>query len=510
MPEQNSDLPRRLACIELPSFALQLLLRRPGQDLQVPWSVVNREDASGEVCAVNRAAWAAGVRPGMRVSAAMSLCSGLRTGVVPAEELTTVTAQLQEGLRTFSPYVQGHGRRPGVFWLDASGLNRLFGGARSWAIRLTLWLQQQGWRATIVVGFSRFATHAIACRGGGPWLLDSPADEARALGLVPLERLGLPLVQLELMRDLGLSTLGDLALMSGAEVRRRFGAEVLAIWQQATRSDEVPVQDDAPLPPVACRLDDLDERRPDVMRLLWLVEQQLDALLRALDDRGQHASALQITLHMDNRTTQDASVRMAQPTLSRAVILDLVRLRLEAVHLTSGVQAMHLQLDGTETLRQQAQLWNAAAGQGGGTIRRDLDAAARAMARIAAEFGSESVGVMEQHEGHLPEAQVRFKPVTHVHAPHPSREPTLSLVRRILAAPVSLPHRGGHEPDGWLVAGMDAGPVVYCAGPYVISGGWWQREVHRDYYYAETRRGDLLWIYYDRRQRAWFQHGVVH
>jgi protein ImuB len=44
----------------------------------------------------------------------------------------------------------------------------------------------------------------------------------------------------------------------------------------------------------------------------------------------------------------------------------------------------------------------------------------------------------------------------------------------------------------------------------VISGGWWQREVHRDYYYAETRRGDLLWIYYDRRQRAWFQHGVVH
>ena len=186
MPEWSSEIPRRLACIELPSFALQLLLRRPGQDRQVPWSVVNREDAGGEVDAVNRAAWAAGVRPGMRVSAAMSLCSGLRTGVVSAEERVAVTTQLQEGLRTFSPYVQGHGRRPGVFWLDASGLNRLFGGARSWTVRLTLWLQQQGWRATIVVGFSRFATHAIACRGGGPWLLDSPAEEARALGLVPL------------------------------------------------------------------------------------------------------------------------------------------------------------------------------------------------------------------------------------------------------------------------------------------------------------------------------------
>lgn len=509
MPEWSSDIPNRLACVELPSFALQLLLRRPGQDLQVPWAVVNREEANGEVRAVNRAAWAAGVRPGMRVAAAMSLCSGLRTGVVSAEELGAVTTQLQEGLRTFSPHVQGHGSRPGVFWLDASGLNRLFGGARSWAVRLALWLQQQGWRATIVVGFSRFATHAIACRGGGPWLLDSPADEARALGLVPLERLGLPVAQMELMRDLGLNTLGDLALMNGIEVRRRFGTEVLAIWQQATREDVVPVQDEAPLPPVECLLDDLDERRPDAARLLWLVEQQLDALLHQLDDRGQYATVLHIVLRMDNRTTMDASVRMAQPTSSRAVILDLVRLRFEALQLTSGVQAMNLQLDGTETARQQAQLWSPATVQGGGMIRRDLDAAARAMARIAAEFGSESVGVMERHEGHLPEAQVRFQPVTHVEAPHPSRAPAVSLIRRMLPAPTALPHRGGHEPDGWLVAGMEAGPVVHSVGPYVVSGGWWQREVHRDYYFAETRRGDLLWIFYDRRLRSWFQHGMV-
>ena len=46
-------------------------------------------------------------------------------------------------------------------------------------------------------------------------------------------------------------------------------------------------------------------------------------------------------------------------------------------------------------------------------------------------------------------------------------------------------------------------------GPYVISGGWWRREIHRAYHYAETREGELLWVFYDRVQQAWFIHGRV-
>ena len=31
----------------------------------------------------------------------------------------------------------------------------------------------------------------------------------------------------------------------------------------------------------------------------------------------------------------------------------------------------------------------------------------------------------------------------------------------------------------------------------------------RDYYFVETRRGEVLWVYYDRRRRGWFLHGRV-
>ena len=82
------------------------------------------------------------------------------------------------------------------------------------------------------------------------------------------------------------------------------------------------------------------------------------------------------------------------------------------------------------------------------------------------------------------------------------------------SAPKSAPQRlaGGpyhsHE-DGWLVLGPKYGSIDKLTGPYVFSGGWWNREIQREYYYAETRRGDFLWLYYDRIRRRWFLQGAI-
>ena len=40
---------------------------------------------------------------------------------------------------------------------------------------------------------------------------------------------------------------------------------------------------------------------------------------------------------------------------------------------------------------------------------------------------------------------------------------------------VPLPPRPRHEPDGWMLRGLKQGPVVRVLGPYVVSGGWWNR-----------------------------------
>lgn len=50
-----------------------------------------------------------------------------------------------------------------------------------------------------------------------------------------------------------------------------------------------------------------------------------------------------------------------------------------------------------------------------------------------------------------------------------------------------------------------------CAGPYVISGGWWGAGAgtHREYHFVRTGEGPWLWVYYDARRRGWFLHGKV-
>jgi protein ImuB len=53
------------------------------------------------------------------------------------------------------------------------------------------------------------------------------------------------------------------------------------------------------------------------------------------------------------------------------------------------------------------------------------------------------------------------------------------------------------------------GRVENMAGPYIVSGGWWNRELHREYHYASTENGEILWVYYDRQRRRWFLAGRV-
>jgi protein ImuB len=81
-------------------------------------------------------------------------------------------------------------------------------------------------------------------------------------------------------------------------------------------------------------------------------------------------------------------------------------------------------------------------------------------------------------------------------------------VRRITAHPVPLTDRP-HDRDGWLLGGLDAGPVEKFQGPYLLSGGWWRSQIERDYYFAELRSGLLLWVFYDRRRRRWLMQGKV-
>ena len=91
---------------------------------------------------------------------------------------------------------------------------------------------------------------------------------------------------------------------------------------------------------------------------------------------------------------------------------------------------------------------------------------------------------------HLPEARFAWEPVERLTPPRPAPPPGTErpLVRRL------------HAPAEPLSDGADPPAAArVLAGPFFVSGGWWEREVSREYHFAEGRAGELLWIYYDRR-----------
>jgi protein ImuB len=79
-------------------------------------------------------------------------------------------------------------------------------------------------------------------------------------------------------------------------------------------------------------------------------------------------------------------------------------------------------------------------------------------------------------------------------------------VRSLLAVPLSLPDPPRHEAEAWLGR---KGAIETMFGPARVATSWWATSAERDYYFVETRTGEILWIFYDRVRRSWFLHGRV-
>jgi len=478
----------RTACVDLPALPLQLLLREHPAWRERPAAVVDRDHPQGSLLWVNERARRFRVLPGMRYAAALSLTSELCAAEVPAERIERAVARVARRLRRFTPDVEPAEDDPGSFWLDATGLERLFPSLRDWAGLIRSDLRQQGFEASIVVGFSKFGSYALARSRRTLSILQTPADERAAARRVPLDRLALETDARDTLGRLGIDTVGGFMDLPVEGVAKRFGERAHRLHRLARGTLQLPLQPQRPLPPAVRHLD-FDDVETSIPRLIHAVERELDPLLKTLVDRGHALARIHLGLHFERLPQHVERVRPAAPTLDAKQLIELVRLRLESVRkLPDGVTALTLAADSLPAGEDQLRLFE-------GRPKRDPQAANRALARL--------------RDGHLPEARFAWERSAGVTTAKPRGGEGNVLVRRLFGRPQPLPSRARHEPDGWMLRGLQQGPVIRTQGPYVVSGGWWQRPVHREYHFVETQKGELLWIFYDRVRRSWYLHGRV-
>jgi protein ImuB len=437
----------------------------------------------------------------MRFGSALSLARDLRAAVVPRTEIERAVARLASRMRRFTPHVEPSVEEPGVFWLDAKGLERLHDSLRSWATLVRSDLEAAGFRATVVVGFGRFGSYALARAKRGVLVLRNRTDERAAARRVPLERLAVEPATRDALHKLGIGTVGQLVDLPVGGVSKRFGPELLRLHRLATGDLRVPLQPERPEPPAMRRVV-LGHAETNVERLIHAIEEPVHTLLDVVGKRGRALSELRIGFRFERMGDHIEKIRPASATLNAKRLIELVRLRLRAVRkLPDGVEEVVLFARETEATRRQSQLL--------ARKKRDLEAANRGLARVRAQLGDGAVVRARLREGHLPEGSFTWEGVDALEEARPRNVAVGRLVRRIHARPVPLPPRPRQEPDGWMLRGLDQGPVVRVMGPYVVSGGWWNRTVHREYHFAETRTGELLWVFYDRPRRRWYLHGRV-
>ncbi len=513
-----------LACVIIPSLPLQIFAAKDPEVRARPAVIVEAERPQAEVLWTNRKARLIGILPGMRYGSALAVHGELRAGVISPAEVQGAVDALVKALHQESPRVEANTQEPGVFWLDMKGLSGIFGSMSRWAQGVRSHLQALGWESSVALGWQRMAVYAIARHFRGIRIATTRQQEQQLLGRVQFNSLGNAMGSLKgiqaALAHLGIETIADFLALQPDALRERHGAEALQVWRHLNGDIAESLRNVEELAPPSAFLD-LEPPDDQADRLSFVARQLLVQLLRQVAIRNQAVAELLLELKLEHyhgidsvdtnadtaqfsRVAQVLSERLqpAEPTLQEALLVDLLRLRIENIRLTAKVESVRLTLHTVAAQAWQLRLWQLSG-------RRDLQSATLALTRMRAAFGDKSIVYAELRSAHLPEASYCWQPLERMVAAQSSgpASPPL-LVRRVHKVKLLQAHLRS-EPDGRMLHDGQLGRSLRQWGPFRLTGGWWFREIRREYHMVEAEAGDLLWVYWDVVRRQWYQQGAV-
>ena len=299
------------------------ILLDPPLPVQAAWQAVpaTREAPlavsapGGPVLAACPQAMACGVAAGQSAAQARLRCPDLHVAPPDREVASLLWETLLHVLADVSPLVEAADGASGLAYLDACGLDLLWGDGAAVARRALRILVAHGLVARAGVGPTRTVALALARRmaDDGPRLL-SRADAPPFLRALPLHdpALGLPPATVAALADLGLRRAGDLADLPRDVLALRVDAPVLAVRERATRLDDPPLRPWEPpeIIEVAYRP---DGGLADRMMLERLLGELAGGLAARLAGRGRTARTLTLALSCDDGAVLVRHARYAPP-----------------------------------------------------------------------------------------------------------------------------------------------------------------------------------------------------
>ncbi len=459
-----------------------------------------------EVC--NAAARAEGVRRGQRRRDAQARCP----------ELVLLAANPERDARYFEPVLATVEElrpgvspiRPGLMAVPAPG--RYFGGESHAAALVAQHLVDAGiWDCRFGVADDLFTAEQAARRAMvQDCVVVGQGTSATFLQKLPVQVLaditdggaeGRELA--DLLRRLGLLTLGDFARLSPGEVSNRFGAFGLSVWQRANGSVPTKLGSRTPPPELACEIG-FEPPLESAEAVCFSVRTTAEGFVRGLAERQLVAIAVRIEAEADGVVTSARTWLHPRCFTSRDLV-DRVHWQLQAGLPSSGLRSR--QDAGSvrapiERVRFLPETVEPAADHADGLWGGGADEqVTRGVARIQAMIGFDAVRSpvlqggrsVADRQASVPwgERPVGLRPLDRpwpgrIPGPAPARVFTAPLPADVVdqsGRTVAVTERGVVTGELWryrIDAAPDVAvrrwtPVASWAGPWPVDDTWWQQ-----------------------------------
>ena len=470
------------ACVLLPQLALDAVLRRR-PDPQAPLALVEGPAQLRTLHAVNAAAAAAGLAPGMRLVAAHALLRDF--AMVEHEDAAEARWQ-----RFLAAWAYRHSslvstQWPGCIVMEVRGSFSLLGPWPRIEARLREELAALGFRHRIALAPTPRAARVLAGLQDG-LAIPHAAAMAAQLDRVPVRRACLPDGLGTRLQHMGIADLRTLRGLPPDALRRRFGLPLLEHLERLYGQADDPLEYYLPPDHFDARVE-LGYEVESHTALLFPLRRLIGDLCTALSirDGGVQRFVLRLEHERGERGQAHTDVQVGLLSAERApaMLFELARSRLERASLPAPVVAVRL-------LARQLPPFVPASRDLFETRAQQLLPWPQLRERLRARLGDEAVYRVGPAGDPRPErAWRRVQGEDARIETAPSRPP-----RPLWLLPQPRPLRG-------------ASRIV--SGPERLESGWWDdADARRDYYVLETAQGQRAWAFAPPGERGtWMLHG---
>lgn len=483
----------------IPDFSLHAVLRHETELAERPVALLQDDSKKARIWQLSSAAREAGAAAGMTSTLAKARCAAIVFRVRSEPQEADAQEVLLECAYRSAAFIES--TAPGVCTLDLRGLEALRAGGPAlacWARELISRLAQFALPATIGAGGAP-GLALQAARAANPFLeIANPGEFWRAL---PVEQLGPGAELSDILRKWGIRTAGQFLDLGKDRVAERLGQAGLALFEEA-RSDQA-----RPLrlaTPREIFQENFEFPQPVEMLepLLFAVRRLLEQLCRRVALAGLVVHKLEFRLLLDSGQEHARSLEIPAPNRDVEPLFRIAHNYLENIRTDSPVKGLAMRAHPARADSQQFQLFE--------TAVRDPNHFYETIGRLGALLGPDRVGRPFVESTHKPD-DLRMGPVRADSAkPREEGLPRASLARGLMLRrfrpPLPAKVRLREAAPIFVESSRVTGGIARSAGPWRISGQWWEHAWQREEWDVQTKEGGLYRLFRDGAN--WFVEGA--